>query len=100
MIDEWNPEIRHFCDSCPVILVACKIDLRTDAQTIEKLKEQGEKIVTTEFGKKIADQIKANAYMECSAKTREGIHDLFIHAARLSLEKRSRSQQGRRCLLF
>ncbi len=100
VIEEWNPEIRHFCDSCPVILVACKIDLRTDPHAIEKLKEQGEKIVTTEVGKKIAEQIKANAYMECSAKTREGIHDLFIHAARLSLEKHSRSQQCCGCLLF
>jgi Ras family protein A len=74
--------------------------LRTDPRTIEKLKEYGEKPVTTEVGKKIAAQIKANAYMECSAKTREGIHDLFIHAARLSLEKRSHSQQGRKCFLY
>jgi Ras family protein A len=100
VIEEWNPEVRHFCGACPVILVACKIDLRTDQQTIEKLKEQDEKPVTTEVGKKIAAQIKADAYMECSAKTREGIHDLFIHAARLSLEKRSRSKRHRKCCLY
>ncbi len=100
VIEVWNPEIRHFCGRCPVILVACKIDLRTDLNTIEKLKEQNEKPVTTEVGKKIATQIKADAYIECSAKTREGIHDLFIHAARLSLEKRSESQQGRKCFLY
>lgn len=98
--EEWNPEIRHFCGLCPVILVACKIDLRTDQRTIEKLKEEGEKPITTEVGRKIATQIKADAYMECSAKTREGIHDLFILAARLSLDKRSRSHQRRTCFLY
>jgi Ras family protein A len=100
VIEEWNPEVRHFCGRCPVILVACKIDLRTDQQTIERLKEQGEKLITTEVGKKLAAQIKADAYMECSAKTREGIHDLFIHAARLSLEKRSHYRPNRNCCLY
>jgi Ras family protein A len=99
VIAEWNPEVRHFCGLCPVILVACKIDLRTDPQTIQKLKEECEKPVPTEVGKKIATQIKADAYMECSAKTREGIHDLFIHAARLSLEKRTHPQNRRICVL-
>ena len=100
VIDEWNPEIRHFCGACPVIIVACKIDLRTDVQTIERLKRTGERLVTTETGRKIAAQIRADAYMECSAKTREGIHDLFIHAARLSLQKRVSSHERRRCFLF
>jgi len=74
--------------------------LRTDPQTIQRLKEQGERPVPTEVGKKIATQIKADAYMECSAKTREGIHDLFIHAARLSLEKRTHSQNRHICFLY
>jgi GTPase SAR1 family protein len=72
-----------------VILVACKKDLRTDPEIIAKLKHEGEKPVTSEVGKQIATQIKADAYMECSAKTREGVQDLFVHAARLSLKKRS-----------
>lgn len=100
VIEEWNPEIRHFCVGCPVILVACKIDLRTDATSIEKLKEQNEKPVPSETGRKIATEIKADAYMECSAKTREGIHDLFIHAARLALKHRHRPQRHCTCRLF
>ena len=100
VIEEWNPEIRHSCVGCPVILVACKVDLRTDASTIEKLSEQKEKAVTTEVGKQIANQIGADAYMECSAKTREGIHDLFIHAARLALKHRHRSKRRRTCFIF
>ena len=26
----WLPEIRHFCPSVPIVLVACKTDLRVD----------------------------------------------------------------------
>jgi Ras family protein A len=100
VIDKWIPEIRHFCGQCPVILVACKIDLRTDSHTIEKLKKQGEKPVTTEVGKQIATQIKADAYMESSAKTREGVEEIFIHAARLSLEKRFHHTNRWRCTLY
>ncbi len=100
VIDKWIPEIRHFCGQCPVILVACKKDLRTDSQTIAKLKQDGERPVTTEVGKEIAAQIKADAYMECSAKTREGIEELFINAARLLLEKRYRRKQRSKCALY
>ena len=92
IIDEWNPEIRHFCEACPVILVACKIDLRTDAQTSEPL-------ITTETGRKLAAQIKADAYMECSAKTGEGVTELFDLASRLSLGKTSRRKRHSNCAL-
>ncbi|CAF3839842.1 unnamed protein product [Adineta steineri] len=72
--DRWIQEVRHFCGQCPVILVAC------------------EKPVTTDIGGQLAIQIKADAYMECSAKIREGVQDLFVHAAQLSLKKRSHKE--------
>jgi GTPase SAR1 family protein len=93
------PEVRKFCVQCPVILVACKTDLRTDPEIIAKLRQEGEKPVSRKFGKRIAKKIKADAYMECSAKTREGVQDLFIQAARLSLKKRCRNQLDDNCIL-
>lgn len=65
------------------------------------MKEQGTKLVTSDMGKQMAREIKADAYMECSSKTREGIHDLFILAARLALKHRlrTRSQRKRFCFL-
>jgi GTPase SAR1 family protein len=98
VIDKWMPEIRHFCGQCPVILVACKKDLRTDSEAIDKLKDEGGRPVTYDVGKQIATQIKADAYMECSAKTREGVQELFIHAARLALKKRPQ-KKSRQCNL-
>ena len=83
-----------------MILVACKKDLRTDPQTIARLKQDGERPISTEVGKQIAAEIKADAYMECSAKTRDGVQDVFVHAARLSLRKRSVRKARRTCVLF
>jgi Ras family protein A len=99
VVEKWMPEVRHFCGKCPVILVACKIDLRTDERIIAKLKTQGEKPVTMEAGKHIASQIKADSYMECSAKTREGVQELFVHAARLSFKKHKDHNKNRKCVL-
>ena len=98
--EKWMPEIRHFCGRCPIILVGCKKDLRTDSQTLTQLKEEGEKPVTTEAGRQLAAQIKADAYMECSAKTREGVQEVFVHAARLSLKKRRRHNRKHKCNLY
>ena len=100
VVEKWMPEVRHFCGRCPVIIVACKKDLRNDYQTIMKLKETGEKPVSMELGKQIAAHVKADAYIECSAKTRDGVHELFVQAARLSLKKGSHYRPSKRCTLF
>ena len=100
VIEKWVSEIRRYCDRCSIILVACKIDLRTDEHTIAELEKIGEKPVTSAIGRRIAAHIKADAYMECSAKTREGVQELFVHAARLSLEKRSHRKKTRKCALY
>jgi Ras family protein A len=100
VIEKWIPEVRHFCGQCPLILVACKKDLRTDPEIIERLKGEGEKPVPSEIGRQIATEIKADAYMECSAKTREGVQDVFIQAARLSLKRHPKGKSRRRCFLY
>jgi Ras family protein A len=100
VIGKWMPEVRHFCGQCPVILVACKKDLRTDSRTIAKLKEEGDGPVTYDVGRQIAAQIRADAYMECSAKTREGVQEVFVHAARLSLKKRNHHKRNHKFNLY
>lgn len=89
VVEKWAPEIRIFCDECPVILVACKIDLRTDPQTLTRLRKTGEKPLTHKMGRKLANAINADAYIECSSKTGEGIQDLLNETARLSIRRSS-----------
>ena len=97
--DKWNAEVRHFCGRCPVILVACKVDLRRDAASVGHVKQRDGTQVSAEEGKRLAAKIEADAYMECSAKTREGIQDLFVTAARLSLKKRASHKKSSKCVL-
>lgn len=77
---KWFPEISHHCPGAKCILVGTKIDLREDKATLEQLK--GEKLPTTEVGKKLADDIDAECYLECSALTQEGLKRVFEEAIR------------------
>ncbi|CAF0831674.1 unnamed protein product [Rotaria sordida] len=99
VMKKWTPEIRLHCHQCPIILVACKTDLRKDSKRLAELEKQGETLVTSEMGRRLAVKIKADAYMECSAKTREGVQDLFIRAARLSVKKHSHHTVKCQCIL-
>lgn len=62
---------------CPVInmtiiLVATEIELRDDGGIKKKLTTPGSKTIITTEGKVLAASTGAYAYLECSAKTKEG----------------------------
>ena len=42
---KWISEVLHFCHGLPVILVACKRDLREDPKTIDDLRRLGQRPV-------------------------------------------------------
>jgi GTPase SAR1 family protein len=63
----WAPEIRQSGNKSPIILVGNKLDLR----------KGGSGEVTQQEGTKMAEEIGAAAYMECSAKTLQGLGELF-----------------------
>ena len=46
IMDKWNPEVSHFCEGIPKILVGLKTDLRNDPKTIEALSKIGQHPVT------------------------------------------------------
>ena len=86
--EKWAPEVAHFCPKVPIILVGTKGDLRSDAEALEAMHEHEVKPVTTEDAERVAREIGAHAYMECSAKTRDGVREIFEAAAKLTLKKR------------
>jgi len=93
---KWYPEVMHFCPEVPQILVGTKLDARSDQALLEKLKSQGQKPVTTEQGQELARKIKAVKYMECSAKTSEGLKAVFDEAIKAVLFQK---RKKKKCIL-
>ncbi|KAG9088438.1 GTP-binding protein Rho1, partial [Ceratobasidium sp. 370] len=82
---QWSSEVKRFCRDCPIILVGCKKDLRRDPKTIDELRKVNQRPVTTSEGMEVASKIGARHYLECSAKTGEGVGVVFTYATRLAL---------------
>lgn len=66
---QWVPEITHHCQKTPFLLVGTQIDLRDDAGTVEKLAKNKQKPITVDMGEKLARELRAVKYVECSALT-------------------------------
>lgn len=66
---QWVPEITHHCQKTPFLLVGTQIDLRDENTTLEKLAKNKQKPITMEQGEKLAKELKAVKYVECSALT-------------------------------
>jgi cell division control protein 42 len=98
--ENWTNEIFHFCPKTPFILVGTKIDLRDDPQTIENLQKNNEKPITFTQGEKVATELKAVKYLECSALTQKGLKDVFDEAILASFSKRKGSKKPHKCELL
>jgi len=91
--EKWTPEVRHFCPNVPIILVGNKTDLRVDETTKRELSKMKQQPVTVEEGRSMADKIGAYGYMECSARTKEGVRDVFELATRAALQVKKRKKK-------
>ncbi|KAM9063736.1 LOW QUALITY PROTEIN: rho-related GTP-binding protein RhoB [Sarcophilus harrisii] len=90
--EKWVPEVKH-CPNVPIILVANKKDLRNDEHVRNELARMKQEPVVTEDSRAMAS-IQAYDYLECSAKTKEGVREVFETATRAALQKRYGSQTG------
>ena len=73
---KWWPELKHHCPGVPIICVGTKLDLRSDANTVAKLREKNQTPITTEEGMEMAKTIGAVKYLECSALTQKGLKNV------------------------
>ncbi|KZT59391.1 putative GTPase Rho1 [Calocera cornea HHB12733] len=96
--EKWISEIMHFCSGLPIILVGCKKDLRRDPRTIEELRRTSQRPVTPEEGMAVAQKINARHYLECSARTGEGVREVFQYATRAALLS-NRPKKGGKCVI-
>jgi len=98
--EKWISEVVHFCQGLPILLVGCKKDLRFEPKTIDELRKTSQKPVTPEEGMAVASKIEAYKYLECSAKTGEGVREVFEHATRAALLIKTRSKKHKPCTLL
>ncbi|KAM9834139.1 ras homolog gene family, member Gd isoform X2 [Syngnathus typhle] len=96
---KWHPEVSHHCPNVPILLVGTKRDLRGDAETVKKLKEQGLAPTTHQQGNALAKQIGAVKYMECSALLQEGVREVFAEAVRAVLYPVTK-KNAKKCVLL
>ncbi|CAD0050469.1 unnamed protein product [Aureobasidium pullulans] len=97
--EKWISEVLHFCQGLPIILVGCKKDLRHDQKTIEELHKTSQ--TPSPRSRQVKDKIGAKEYIECSAKTNEGVREVFEHATRAALTSRKeRSSSRKKCLIL
>lgn len=59
------------------MIVGTQIDLRDDPTVNEKLQRQKQRPVGTEQGEKLARELGAVKYVECSALTQKGLKNVF-----------------------
>ncbi|CAG9136922.1 unnamed protein product [Plutella xylostella] len=96
--EKWTPEVKHFCPSVPIILVGNKKDLRNDPATINELRKMKQEPVKPQEGRAMAEKINAFAYLECSAKSKEGVREVFETATRAALQVKKKKKT--RCSLL
>lgn len=90
---KWVPEVQHFCPNVPFLLIATKKDLRNDPATKSNLARDKLEVIRHDQGRAMAEKVGADSYLECSAKTREGVREVFDAATRAALSKRNRKRK-------
>ncbi|KAM6951715.1 rho-related GTP-binding protein RhoN-like [Aplochiton taeniatus] len=78
VLKKWQGESQEFCPNAKVVLVGCKLDMRTDLNVLRELSKLRLIPVTHEQGTGLARQIGAVAYAECTSKYSENsVRDVF-----------------------
>uniref|UniRef100_A0A8C6S3Q9 Cell division cycle 42, like n=1 Tax=Neogobius melanostomus TaxID=47308 RepID=A0A8C6S3Q9_9GOBI len=91
--EKWVPEITHHCPDVPFLLVGTRTDLRGDRGELDRLAANKQRPLQPEDGEKLARELRAVKYMECSAKTREGVEEVLEEAVLAVLEKNEETKK-------
>uniref|UniRef100_A0A3P9L5S3 Ras homolog family member F n=1 Tax=Oryzias latipes TaxID=8090 RepID=A0A3P9L5S3_ORYLA len=100
---KWFPEVKHFCQDVPVILIGCKTDLRKDKECTRKLKANGMAPISYTQGEQAQKEMNAALYLECSAKFQENVDNLFREATKKALafnRKQRKLKRKKKCVIF
>jgi len=97
--EKWFPEVHHHCPGVPCLIVGTQVDLRDDPSFIEKLAKNKQKPIAFAQGEKLANELGAVKYVECSALRQKGLKDVFDEAILAALEPPKEKKKGK-CLIL
>lgn len=97
--EKWFPEVHHHCPGVPCLIVGTQVDLRDDPAVIEKLARQRQRPISYEAGERLAKDLGAVKYVECSALTQKGLKNVFDEAIVAALEPPV-SKKPKKCFLL
>lgn len=99
--EKWIPEIHHHCPKTPFLLVGTAADLRDDPVQLEKLQRNKQKPVSIEQAERLAKDMNAVKYVECSALTQKGLKNVFDEAILAALEPPSQGKKKKgKCVII
>ncbi|XP_078373363.1 uncharacterized protein LOC144656974 isoform X2 [Oculina patagonica] len=92
VVNKWVPEVSHACPGVPYLLIGCKNDLRTDSAlqfylTVPGQGPEESDSISRMQAVSVAQSIMARDYVECCAKTRWNVKEVFKSAADAILHK-------------
>ncbi|OAF71048.1 hypothetical protein A3Q56_01223 [Intoshia linei] len=77
IVDKWYKEVTMYCPNSIKLLVALKIDLRENEETIRLLSLKNLEPLKTHHTQQLCEEIKFDSFFECSAKSKEGFYNPF-----------------------
>jgi len=98
--EKWYPEVHHHCPGVPCLIVGTQTDLRDDTTMLEKLSKQKQKPVSVEMGEKLAKELNVVKYVECSARTQQGLKNVFDEAIVAALEPPPSTKKAKKCIVL
>ncbi len=79
----------------PFVIVGTKLDMRNNEEMVGRLRSAGKAPLTSADGQRLAAELGALGYLECSALTQQGLKTVFDSAIKGALEAMERPAKGK-----
>lgn len=103
---KWHPEVIQYNPKTPFILVGTKLDLRDNPEMIENLKSSNLEPISNEMGEKLAKELGAHKFLECSALSQKNLPQVFEEAVKTVFMDQMQKQgntgkkmDGKKCMI-
>ncbi|KAG8560532.1 hypothetical protein GDO81_015021 [Engystomops pustulosus] len=91
--EKWIPEIRTHSPHTPVVLVGTQTDLRDDVNVLINLNRCRVRPVSESQAQGVAQKIRAQTYVECSALTQKNLKEVFDTAILSAIKHKARLEK-------